>query len=313
MIHPQSQKRYDFPNDYTVIDLEMTGLSLENDYIIELAGLKIKNNTIIDTFETLIKPPISNLSPHVISLTGITDTMLETAPSFSESISSFLLFLGDVPIVGHNVISDLSFLNKELNEANLPILTNDYIDTLTISRKLFPEFIHHKLLDMASYYEIDLSGAHRALTDCYITNSCFLKLKQTMLASFPTVKDYLFSFTNTGRRLKAESIFPSAEPNGNFPNDIWQKTFIFTGILKTMSRREAMLKVVNLGGLLSDKLNSSVDYLVAGIGEEEILVAEGGISRKLEKAIKLQQKGHPIKILSEEEFTILLNKNHNLQ
>lgn len=301
----QSKKRYDFPSDYVVIDLEMTGLSTDKDFIIELAGVKVKDNTVLDTFQTLIKPPILPLSPYVISLTNITDSMLLNAPYFSEIIPYYLDFLEDLPLVGHNILIDIAFLNKELLESNHLAITNDYIDTLPISQKLFPEFIHHRLTNLADYYEIDISGMHRALNDCFITNSCFKKLSDTMKSSFPSEDDYKDSFTQSGRRLKAEQVTATITDFSS-SNPAYKKIFAFTGILKSLSRREAMLQVANRGGFLTDKVTEQVDYLVLGIGEEEILTANG-ISRKLEKANKLQKRGRSIQILSEQEFLALLN------
>lgn len=299
-----SKKRYDFPSDYVVIDLEMTGLSIETDFIIELAGVKVKQDKVCDTFETLIRPPLLPLSPSIISLTNITDAMLKNAPVFSDKIQEFLTFLENLPIVGHNILIDLSFLNRELTEFDYSPILNDYIDTLTVSQKLFPEFIHHKLTDIAKYYNIDLSGMHRALNDCYITNSCFIKLYETMKASFPSEEAYLTSFIQDGRRLKAVQVIPQ-NTNFSVSHPVYQNVFAFTGILNSLSRREAMYRVVNLGGILSDKVTEQVNYLVLGQGEHEILTVNGH-SRKEEKARKLQKKGNPIKILSEEEFLTLL-------
>ena len=46
----------DFPNSYTVIDIETTGLDHKYDQIIEVAAIKYSNGQIVDKFESLIRP-----------------------------------------------------------------------------------------------------------------------------------------------------------------------------------------------------------------------------------------------------------------
>ena len=67
------------PDNYTVIDIETTGLSPYNDEIIELSGLKVRNNQVVEEFSSLINPR-RDVNEFISSLTGITNTMLKTAP-----------------------------------------------------------------------------------------------------------------------------------------------------------------------------------------------------------------------------------------
>ena len=68
-----------FIDDYTVLDLEMTGLSVKKDKIIEIGAIKVRNNEIVDTYKSFINPHVK-LSKKIIDLTGIDDSMLSTAP-----------------------------------------------------------------------------------------------------------------------------------------------------------------------------------------------------------------------------------------
>ncbi|MFW5677889.1 MAG: BRCT domain-containing protein, partial [Acetivibrio ethanolgignens] len=71
------------------------------------------------------------------------------------------------------------------------------------------------------------------------------------------------------------------------------KNVAITGILFTLSRRAAMQKVANLGGINQDKVNTFTDFLICGKGEG---------STKEKKALRLKTEGYPIQLLSEEEF-----------
>ena len=52
-------------------------------------------------------------------------------------------------------------------------MANDYIDTLYMARSCLPQLAHHKLTDLASYFQIDAEGAHRALNDCMMNQKCY--------------------------------------------------------------------------------------------------------------------------------------------
>lgn len=297
-----------FPHNYVMIDIEMTGLDKEKDSIIELAGLRVEEDAITATFSSLIKPEEYVLREDITRLTGITEEMLSSAPRFSERKKEISSFIGNLPIVGHNVPLDIQFLNKAMEENGYPAFHNDYVDTLPLSQKLFPEFIHHRLTDMALYYDIRTDGAHRALQDCYITKSCFDHMRETMKRSFPSEQAFIESFSTTGKRLKAEQVQSFRHSDApDAPSHIRGRHFVFTGILKQMSRREAMLSVAGLGGINEDKLTVRTDYLVVGRKEEEI-VKSGNLSGKEEKAHRLKAEGCPIQILLEDEFYSLLKK-----
>lgn len=79
------------------------------------------------------------------NLTGITDEMVKDAEELENVLLQFKEFLKDDIIIGHNVNFDVDFLyDNFLNVLNEP-LSNDFVDTLRISRKLLPELDHHKL------------------------------------------------------------------------------------------------------------------------------------------------------------------------
>ncbi|WP_406540887.1 BRCT domain-containing protein [Clostridium ljungdahlii] len=80
---------------------------------------------------------------------------------------------------------------------------------------------------------------------------------------------------------------------------------VFTGELKSLGRKEAMQKVVNLGGTLKSGVSKKTDYLIVG-NQDKSLVGENGISSKEEKAAELNENGSSIKILNESEFLELI-------
>ncbi|MFA9462978.1 MAG: exonuclease domain-containing protein [Velocimicrobium sp.] len=291
-----------FPNNYTILDLETTGLHVEEDFIIEVAALKIRKSEIAGQFQTLIQCPLS-ITKRIETLTGISNKMLVGAPQFSSIASELTSFIGDDIIIGHSILFDITFLTKEL-EAMMPLsLENSYVDTLPISQKLLPELVHHRLKDMAAYYKFDTQHAHRAMADCKMNYQVFEAMKTTILHSFGSYNNFCSKWNTLSKRIKAETIVP-LKHSFDRAHPFYQKKFVITGALSYLSRKEAMQEIANLGGLNMDKLNTTTDFLILGNNEYCDLLTKMSIKQK--KALRLIDEGYSIKILSELDFYELL-------
>jgi DNA polymerase-3 subunit epsilon len=160
-----------FP-DYVVVDLETTGLSPCSDAIIEFGAVRVCGGELADAFSQLVSPgfPVSSF---ITGLTGISNRMLADAPTLSQVLPEFLRFVGDTPVVGHNVSFDLGFLNAACRRVLGTGFPNDYADTMRLSRRLFPEYRHHRLCDLTERFCIDAPESHRALADVLQTRGCY--------------------------------------------------------------------------------------------------------------------------------------------
>lgn len=166
---------------FVIIDLETTGHSVETDQIIEVGMVIIENGEIIEDYSTLINPNQS-IPPFITSLTGITDEDVRLAPSFAEVAPKIAHLFADSYFVAHNVAFDLRFLNTKLAAVNLEKLTNPVIDTVELSRILFPQAPSFQLEQLAEYLSIEHDEAHRALADAYMTAEILLKMRQKLYA-----------------------------------------------------------------------------------------------------------------------------------
>lgn len=164
--------------DYVVIDLETTSNKIYEAKIIEIAAIKVRNGEVVDEFETLINPG----APIPFSATlvnNINDEMVRNAPAVEDVIDDFLAFINGEILVGHNITAfDLNVLYDVIMDYNGTELNNDFIDTLYVARKCNDRINDYKLQTICQYYDIDITNAHRALKDCYITEACFKKLKE---------------------------------------------------------------------------------------------------------------------------------------
>ena len=172
-------------NSYVSIDLETTGLNPMTDKIIEIGAVKVKDGVVQETFSTLIHPG-RKLEERVTELTGIDDTMLVDAPDLSEILPGLLEFLEDLPLLGHRILFDYSFLKKgAVNERHS--FEKEGIDTLRIARCYLPELEHKTLERLCVHYQIP-HNAHRAMGDALATH----QLYQILARDYYKEEDGLF-------------------------------------------------------------------------------------------------------------------------
>ena len=159
--------------DYVVFDLETTGTNFKKDQIVEISALRAENGVVTEQFSTLVNPqcPI----PYGVSqIHGITDEMVEDAPVLGDVLPQFFAFIKDRVLVGHNIQSCVFILIFKAPGARYGTeLGTDYMDKRYIATQGLPPLAHHKLTDLAAYFQIDTKGAHRALADCLMTQQCY--------------------------------------------------------------------------------------------------------------------------------------------
>ncbi len=184
---PEYRPYYDelLPPDYVVFDLETSGLDPEKYEIVEIGAIRYKCGEKDAEFHTYVKPsyPIPSAAS---SVNKITSSMVSSAPTFDEIRSSFLNFIGVLPLVAHNARFDVHFLQTELGHH----IENLIIDTLKLSRDFFPYLSNHKLESLKKHFNIQ-SDSHHALDDCIVTaylyQECQRLAKERWLKNRPTI------------------------------------------------------------------------------------------------------------------------------
>lgn len=163
-----------YPEDYVVLDIETTGLGTKCD-IIEIAAVRVRNNIVTDEFESFVKPN-GKIPWNITQLTGITNAMVEGAPSIEQVLSDFKRFVGDDVLVGHNIKSfDMRIISAKASDCGM-CFGNELIDTLAMSKKLL-SMSHNRLSDVCAHYNITNTSAHRALSDVIATHECYQRLR----------------------------------------------------------------------------------------------------------------------------------------
>src|SRR5579883_1023341 len=157
------------------LDLETTGLHVEQDAILEVAAIKFQGTEILDTFESFVSPGRS-IPYRVQRLTGIKPELLTGAPPFNAIAHKLQTFLGDFPIVGHSIPFDVSFLRRwGLARAN-PL-----IDTFELATVLLPSLSSYNLGQVAQTLGIQVPlDRHRAMVDTALAMKVFWVLHQRL-------------------------------------------------------------------------------------------------------------------------------------
>ena len=165
-------------SDYTVLDMETTGLSHLRDHIIEIAALRIRSECVADRFHALIQCPIP-LPPAVAEMTGLSDSQLTCeGRQMGDVLRECLEFIGSDLLVIHHAAFDYSFLQAGCKKAGLPPPKNQCMDTLKLARQKLGRLDSYSLEAVSAYFGFDVTGCHRALKDCELTLGIYQKLKQ---------------------------------------------------------------------------------------------------------------------------------------
>ncbi len=155
------------------IDIETTGLNADRDAIIEIGAVKFKGHRVEDEWASLINPN-RHIPEFITGLTGINDAEVRNAPRLTDVLHELEVFVGDAPIVGHNVRFDLGFLQRSgLFEFN------EVIDTYELSSVLMPTASRYNLGALGKQLGILLPATHRALDDAKVTMAVLNRMFET--------------------------------------------------------------------------------------------------------------------------------------
>lgn len=161
---------------YSFVDIETTGHNATYGKITEIAVVQVSDGVITNKWSTLLNPEMT-LSPFIVSLTGITDSMLADAPYFHDIAEELYTLLEGTVFVAHNAQFDYSFLKAEFAQVGMKFCLPS-LCTVRLSRKLFPEERKHNLDIVTERMGITIKGRHRALGDAEATALFYLEAKK---------------------------------------------------------------------------------------------------------------------------------------
>ncbi len=162
----KSTKLAPLPERFVVFDLETTGLDCTKHEIIEIGAIRVnRDSTKHDTFQALVKP-LRKVPKRITDLTGITQSMVEAdGGPIAKTVSEFLDFAGELPLVSFNAEFDMGFLSIAAQKTGR-LVSNPVTCALVMARRAWPGRKSYRLADLARDGNLGSDGAHRALEDC---------------------------------------------------------------------------------------------------------------------------------------------------
>lgn len=167
-----------------VLDFETTGMYPDRgDRAIEIGAVLIRENRIVDQFQSLINPGFL-VSREIETITGITNSMLADAPAPDTVMEKFVKFIDTYPLVAHNASFDQKFMVSELELFGKKRPLN-FACTLQVARRIYPDVINYKLETLIRYKEIPINGQfHRALADAEMAAALWIKMTEDLKSQF---------------------------------------------------------------------------------------------------------------------------------
>ncbi|AWB43571.1 hypothetical protein DCC85_04590 [Paenibacillus sp. CAA11] len=284
--------------------------------------VEVKDGQIVREFYSLINPQDS-FDPFCTAIHGITADHVTDAPTFSELWPTLRDWLASRPLVAHNASFDMSVLRSCIERMGLTFEGCSYLCSYLLSKRVWPGLPSYRLNHMARHLKLDTFKHHDALEDARTAALLFLECLEAsgstecqdiadrfgyrlgMIHKDGSYQTFTASRSSSSRKpqtLNLRATVDHFDPS----HQLYEKNVVFTGTLGGMTRREAMQKVVDLGGRCSDAVAEQTHYLV--IGQKDYMKHLEGLksSRKLQKAEKLAAMGYPVTVLPESDFLSLL-------
>ena len=174
---------------FVSLDLETTGFSKETDKIIEFGAIKFDLEGNSETLQFLCNPG-TKIPDIVVHITKITDEAIKNVGPFSDHIEEVKEFIGDSPIIGHNIQFDIGFLEENGIE-----ITNPSYDTHDLAAIILPNMTSYSLEILSEIFQLKHTDKHRALDDAIAAMELFLKLKEGFESLAPELLEKLKKLT----------------------------------------------------------------------------------------------------------------------
>ena len=241
--------------EFVVVDVETTGLAPGRHRLIEVGAVIIRDGDPVASFSQLINPG-RHIPQFITRFTGISEKMVARRPPASEVLPRLREFIGERPIVGHNVGFDLGFLNFETEHAGLaqpfPV---DGIDTIGLARRFIPGLRRAGLDRVATALHLPVTTRHRALADARLTGQVFaLLLARAREGGCETLDDLRRAIAGIA---PARASQPQPRPTGSiYLNPAWRRTFPDRPGVYLMKDAEGVVIYVGKAKVLRERLAS---------------------------------------------------------
>ncbi len=296
--------------EFVVVDVETTGLAPGRHRLIEVAAVIISGGAPGASFRKFVNPD-RRIPQFITKFTGITDSMVARAAHAGTVLPKLRAFIGERPIIGHNVGFDLSFLNVEADRCGMgTAFPDEGIDTIALARRFVTGLRRASLDRVALALHLPIHTRHRALPDAVLTAQVFaLLLARAREEGCETLED-LWRAVERGAPQRLSQSEP--RPSGKmYLNPAWRKEFptspgvylmrdasgevIYVGKAKRLRDRLSSYYSQPLGYTrkMDGLLQSVVEIETRELGSElEALLVESQLIKALQPRYNVQLKNH---------------------
>jgi DNA polymerase-3 subunit epsilon len=274
----------------------------------------VEDSQVVEQRSWLIRPPILDFNPYNIMIHGITAADVAAAPTFDSLWPRIWALLKGRPIIAHNASFDVSVLRHSLDAYGLPWPELQYVCTRVLAKKVWTDLISYSLPVVANRCGIKFLH-HDPQEDAVASAEVALRCCEALSATAPTeaaevarLRVGLLS-PEGYRPCRAIALRPSqlSPQTDSFDQDhpFFGAMVVFTGTLASMVRRDAMQRVLDLGGQCPATLTRGANFLV--VGDQDFRKFTDGISSsKMKAAQRYRAAGGDIELISEDDFLRML-------
>ncbi len=292
--------------DFVALDVETTGLDFKNDRIIEIGAIRYCNGNPEEEFSTFINAGVP-VPEHITRLTSITNEEMRSGPPFCDIALKLLEFIGDLPLCGHQIEFDGTFINAELKRASLPSISMKYLDTALLSRILLQETGRFSLVHVCKTLSVTLDNAHRALHDARASGEVALKLiprladlplnvRQTLAVCAPAslFKSLVINTLGKSRPMVNLTEGPAFRQTSKLDSPEWHLEINRDEITELFSDGGGVAEVVE-GFTPRESQREMALYVTDTLNSAQILVAEAGTGTGKSLAYLVPAARHALK------------------
>lgn len=309
--------------NFVAIDFETANSNMNSACSIGL--VEVCENVIVNEFYSLIQPPTLTFNERNIEITNITPDDVKNSPKFPavwEEIKKY--FNNSNIITAYNASFDMHVLKNCLTEYNLDVPNFEYICAMDISSKVCPNKNGQRSLkSRCEFLNVNLKDHHNSLCDAKACAEVIINTINIKNSSFNNLFEFYGSLKineflnlniekNSSRtndkkfnNVNIHDITPHVE-TFDFKHSFYNKNIVFTGELSSISRKDAMQKIVNLGGILKSGVSRTTNYIIIG-KQDKSIVGKEGLSTKEKKALELIEKGYNIEIIDENKLLKIIS------
>ena len=311
--------------DFVAIDFETANEQRSSPCA--LGVVVARAGAIVEKRSWLIRPRELYFNPYNTEIHGISAEDVIDQPEFSELWDTFRPYFEKDMVIAHNATFDMSVLRATLSLYGMRWPAVRYLCTRLISRYTWPGLLSYSLQSVADSLGIEFDH-HDPLEDAYacseiVRAACEQKHAKSIQDLAVCLDIRLGCVSSDQYRAPEHRARKKRHPGSSHGNlrvrdltasssifdpehPLFGRTVVFTGTLRSMPRRDAMQRVIDVGGTCGTSVGKNTDYLV--LGDLDFRKLRGGDkSAKLNAAEALIARGGELEVIPEEDFLKLLS------